>query len=956
MVTVLPNPNGEPHAVLIVGVGLSGSVAAWCLRRLCGPRITIYQRDQARGYGGRLATARIPIGKDQEIRVNMGTRNLHYEKDVRKNITSNFPTECFSGQDVQPYVQNLWESFLKEMREATDESGNMIVDGSSDGVLRLVPTTSSNQFCKVLAKAGCVSSVQFDSRIKEVHAEHYKSQKGYGSYYFLRTTSYEKKGKGGSTKATTPQDPTFPDTFRGMIFAGSVAELFTTSGSSTRAITKVHASSLDPVQHDQKCVLALVLGIDHTMLREMFPDDSTSIKIRDEVMDLEKMTTDQMISDLEIYKDARATINSGSDFGYIVIVITSTPSFVKRECKNLRATHRPSESDISQQNRITAILRDRVLGYVNTVLGRESSTPWNVVAEKLNYWKYAQCISSMQSGGKCIFGGAWNPIAITGDYFGDGTHSLSNIFISALAASAHLHDHLFGKIKPESRIGKIISIPQSTGLPHNNLPVPRFLIVGCGLSGALACHQLRQLCDSSNTKAIIDVMDMARGAGGRMSTTRHGPQDTRGNTGAQYVSCFTDDAIKNLLGTRANHDKSPDIKEIKNPMERETFFHLKPYSEYKHFRIGNGTNSLVKHFLYAGTPDVVSFETRLQSLWVSKSSIVPLFDRARTEEGKSLQNSYDVVIIAMPPKDIMKFFGSNSRKEDHQSQADLHRKFNKGKGHKENASFLAAGMKAAALPTDVQKQLRAVSFVGRYSICLWFDTDAGFKYVSDVASVWQKVRGSSADTGIIDAVFPQSDNRVLVVQSTVDFWYKYSNVHSGGGKGGGKQRGKGNSASGSLDGVTGGGRDAVRMQLIQSMEKLVNGRKMPRVAHVKLLNWRTSQASDTAQMVSNTRNDQPCVLTAENGSIIMTGDWCVESSYEGCFQSAQVAAQSAFDSVRQRIKGPVKNDDEKYGTIDSSPTSFNPPKRTKSEVQNSHGSFYADGPVKTKQTRWKVKK
>ena len=76
---------------------------------------------------------------------------------------------------------------------------------------------------------------------------------------------------------------------------------------------------------------------------------------------------------------------------------------------------------------------------------------------------------------------------------------------------------------------------------HVAAATDRVPIVGTGLTGALTCYHLRKaLCD----RVHIDCADMARGAGGRMSTTRyegkHG--SVRANTGAQYVSAASRDA------------------------------------------------------------------------------------------------------------------------------------------------------------------------------------------------------------------------------------------------------------------------------------------------------------------------------------------------------------------------------------------------------------------------------
>ena len=75
----------------------------------------------------------------------------------------------------------------------------------------------------------------------------------------------------------------------------------------------------------------------------------------------------------------------------------------------------------------------------------------------------------------------------------------------------------------------------------------RVLIVGSGLTGALTAYHVRK---ALRDRARIDVADMARGAGGRASTTRYegGGGSTRANTGAQYAwpsgrarRCFRED-------------------------------------------------------------------------------------------------------------------------------------------------------------------------------------------------------------------------------------------------------------------------------------------------------------------------------------------------------------------------------------------------------------------------------
>lgn len=209
------------------------------------------------------------------------------------------------------------------------------------------------------------------------------------------------------------------------------------------------------------------------------------------------------------------------------------------------------------------------------------------------------------------------------------------------------------------------------------------LIVGTGLTGSLVCCHLRAL--TSKLSLHIDVADMARGPGGRMSTTRHGPESTRANTGAQYLSTSSPKAAALLQAACSTTTSSPSsgsnlyprtpctLDRVDEPVRRTTHFTLNPDDCYTHWLPREGTNSALKQFLHRGKPNKVVFESRLRKVAASvdDAKLVPIFDTGGTA------STYDVIILAMPPKDIMKFF--NNDKRDAQSQADLHRQTNKGR-------------------------------------------------------------------------------------------------------------------------------------------------------------------------------------------------------------------------------------------------------------------------------------
>jgi len=188
-----------------------------------------------------------------------------------------------------------------------------------------------------------------------------------------------------------------------------------------------------------------------------------------------------------------------------------------------------------------------------------------------------------------------------------------------------------------------------SAIPKVARETPRVLIVGTGLTGSLTCYHLRASATEKSLPLRIDVADMARGPGGRMSTTRFGPDSIRANTGAQYLSTSSARAAALLQSACASSSSSAcPLDRVADPLKRTTHFSQNPDDHYTHWLPRLGTNSAVRQFLYGGEPDLVVFESRLQRMAASSTSarlqLVPLFDSGGTK------SAYDVVILAMPPK------------------------------------------------------------------------------------------------------------------------------------------------------------------------------------------------------------------------------------------------------------------------------------------------------------------
>ena len=441
----------------------------------------------------------------------------------------------------------------------------------------------------------------------------------------------------------------------------------------------------------------------------------------------------------------------------------------------------------------------------------------------------------------------------------------------------------------------------------------RVLVVGGGMSGALTAHLLKRdaaaACDGA-APLHVTVWEMARGAGGRMSTTRWGsPTETRANTGAQYLSAARGgprgDLAKKLVGDAMRAGL------LEGPLAaKQVARHSRCFSEKRgggessmdegggqegkdDFRATRGTSAVVKHFV--GAADAVQFETRLQSLqhtrggggWLAtpnskgKASVGRVADSSQPGWKGGTRNNpeeFDAVVLAMPPKDAARVSGDAKR-----------------------------------VLRGVQQQTKHVQWHARFSVALWFmprDAAAAQAFVAAASRAHQAAPGRA---GILDAVVVQAmpedmtanthakqttrtkltGSVSVVIQSTADFWARHANVHAGGGRGGGKQAGGGASA-GRPEQVTGKGRGAVQAAMLAALQALSPRLVMPKPAHVKMLNWRTSQVKVPARLAAG---DGACVVASREPILVLAGDWCTESSFEGCANSAQAAA----DAVRAAL-------------------------------------------------------
>ncbi|EFX70880.1 hypothetical protein DAPPUDRAFT_327763 [Daphnia pulex] len=177
--------------------------------------------------------------------------------------------------------------------------------------------------------------------------------------------------------------------------------------------------------------------------------------------------------------------------------------------------------------------------------------------------------------------------------------------------------------------------------------MPKILIVGSGLTGSLVAASLLKLGkENINDQVQLSIWEKARGAGGRMSTSRspHN-QLCAADLGAQYITCtphYGKEHSKYYQELLSVGILEPLKLNINNCHEHE--------AGTKHYISPNGMSSLVKYFLnkYECKPEFehhITSVTKINEKWC-----------VSTLQGK--QNFFDVVILTIPVPQILQLGGT----------------------------------------------------------------------------------------------------------------------------------------------------------------------------------------------------------------------------------------------------------------------------------------------------------
>lgn len=199
----------------------------------------------------------------------------------------------------------------------------------------------------------------------------------------------------------------------------------------------------------------------------------------------------------------------------------------------------------------------------------------------------------------------------------------------------------------------------------------RVLIVGAGLTGSLcACLLRREL----QKRVHIEVWDKARGAGGRMSTSRS-PDATSCHSvdlGAQYVT-----ATPTYAASHSSFYQEVMSAGVLRPLDG-LIEGLRLRDDDKNFVTPDGMSSLVKHFLRQSEAEVV-LERR----------VVGVFRRGacwEVREGGGVSESFDAVVVTIPVPQLLQLDGDIT----------------------------------SCLSTNQQQLLANVSYSSRYALALFF--------------------------------------------------------------------------------------------------------------------------------------------------------------------------------------------------------------------------------------------
>ncbi|KAG7218028.1 hypothetical protein INR49_020691 [Caranx melampygus] len=343
----------------------------------------------------------------------------------------------------------------------------------------------------------------------------------------------------------------------------------------------------------------------------------------------------------------------------------------------------------------------------------------------------------------------------------------------------------------------------------------RVLIVGAGLTGSVCAWLLRR---ELQNKVHIVVWDKARGAGGRMSTSR--PPDPSSShfadLGAQYITATPAYAqshhrfYSELLSVGL-------LQPLTGPVEG-----LKQQDNCENFTTPQGMSSLVKHFLSESGADLF-FEHHVTGLFRRGASW-----EVQRKEGDS--ETFDAVVLTMPVPQIIQLQG-------------------------ETGSSLTCELplppSSPVLSVSQRQVLEQVVYSSRFALALFFPPDVvlGFSWAARYVSDNNCIRYLAVDDRKRNADSPGLGSS-LVVHTSVSFGLQHL------------ERDK----------------EDVQPIILEELHKLLPG--LPQPISIKCQKWRYSQVLTAVADCPGhmTVLDRPLLVCGGDAFIHSNFDGCVESA------------------------------------------------------------------------------
>ncbi|XP_058697374.1 renalase isoform X1 [Poecile atricapillus] len=360
----------------------------------------------------------------------------------------------------------------------------------------------------------------------------------------------------------------------------------------------------------------------------------------------------------------------------------------------------------------------------------------------------------------------------------------------------------------------------------------RVLVVGAGLTGAAAAALLR-----GAPRGQVAVWDKARGAGGRMSTSRadRGSADL----GAQFVTCEPE-----LAGPRLSFYEDLVSQGILKPLTAPVEGMVVREGS-RNYVAPQGISSVVKYYLEQSGADV-SYEQQVTHISLRDG-------RWEVSRKAGPPEQFDVVILTMPVPQIL------------QLQGDIVNTLPLPVGDSHDAVFAASGTETPAVINESQKQqLESVSYSSRYALGLFYEAGTGIavpwaaQYITDNPCI----RFISIDNKKRNIESPEIGPSV-VVHTTVTFGSEHLDSDPA----------------------------EVQQIILSHLQRIVPS--LPEPSSIKCQRWRYSQVTRAVpncpgQMILHT---QPLLICG--------GDGFTRSNFDGCIESAMSLAQAVKPHLQQ---------------------------------------------------------